>query len=124
MPVMVCMDGFILTHAYERIDMPTQDPVDGVKIGGLGIICFRPWLTAAVRYALADAERVVVPEKSLAVGLGYILVPCPRGWGHGSDATVRMARLAKETGLFPVFEAEHGVVNGVSKIRRLLPVEE
>ncbi len=23
-PVMVCMDGFILTHAYERVDVPTQ----------------------------------------------------------------------------------------------------
>jgi pyruvate ferredoxin oxidoreductase alpha subunit len=28
MPVMVCMDGFILTHAYERVDMPTQADVD------------------------------------------------------------------------------------------------
>jgi pyruvate ferredoxin oxidoreductase alpha subunit len=28
MPVMVCMDGFILTHAYERVDMPTQAEVD------------------------------------------------------------------------------------------------
>jgi pyruvate ferredoxin oxidoreductase alpha subunit len=27
-PVMVCMDGFILTHAFERIDIPTQDQVD------------------------------------------------------------------------------------------------
>ena len=27
-PVMVCMDGFILTHAYERIDIPAQDEVD------------------------------------------------------------------------------------------------
>lgn len=27
-PVMVCMDGFILTHAYERLDIPTQDEVD------------------------------------------------------------------------------------------------
>ena len=27
-PVMVCMDGFILTHAYERVDVPTQDQVD------------------------------------------------------------------------------------------------
>ena len=27
-PVMVCMDGFILTHAYERIDMPEQAQVD------------------------------------------------------------------------------------------------
>jgi pyruvate ferredoxin oxidoreductase alpha subunit len=28
MPVMVCIDGFILTHAYERIDMPSQADVD------------------------------------------------------------------------------------------------
>jgi pyruvate ferredoxin oxidoreductase alpha subunit len=28
LPVMVCMDGFILTHAYERVDMPTQAEVD------------------------------------------------------------------------------------------------
>jgi len=27
-PVMVCMDGFILTHAFERIDIPTQAQVD------------------------------------------------------------------------------------------------
>src|SRR5689334_8409835 len=28
MPVMVCMDGFILTHAYEEVDMPTAEQVD------------------------------------------------------------------------------------------------
>ena len=28
LPVMVCMDGFILTHAHERIDVPSQDQVD------------------------------------------------------------------------------------------------
>ena len=27
-PVMVCVDGFILTHAYERVDIPTQQQVD------------------------------------------------------------------------------------------------
>ena len=27
-PVMVCMDGFILTHAYDRVDIPTQEQVD------------------------------------------------------------------------------------------------
>lgn len=27
-PVMVCMDGFILTHAYERVDLPAQEDVD------------------------------------------------------------------------------------------------
>jgi len=27
-PVMVCMDGFILTHAYDRVDVPSQQDVD------------------------------------------------------------------------------------------------
>ena len=27
-PVMVCMDGFVLTHASERVDIPGQDEVD------------------------------------------------------------------------------------------------
>jgi len=28
LPVMVCMDGFILTHAYERMELPDQEQVD------------------------------------------------------------------------------------------------
>jgi pyruvate ferredoxin oxidoreductase alpha subunit len=28
LPVMVCMDGFVLTHAVERVDVPDQDAVD------------------------------------------------------------------------------------------------
>ena len=28
LPVMVCMDGFILTHAYDRVDLPEQAQVD------------------------------------------------------------------------------------------------
>jgi pyruvate ferredoxin oxidoreductase alpha subunit len=28
LPVMVCMDGFILTHAHERVDIPGQEQVD------------------------------------------------------------------------------------------------
>ena len=28
MPVMVCVDGFVLTHAFEPIDVPTQEQVD------------------------------------------------------------------------------------------------
>lgn len=28
LPVMVCMDGFVLTHAFERVDIPTQEEVD------------------------------------------------------------------------------------------------
>ena len=28
LPVMVCMDGFVLTHAVERVDVPEQEQVD------------------------------------------------------------------------------------------------
>src|SRR3954452_22465845 len=28
LPVMVCMDGFVLTHAHERVDVPSQEQVD------------------------------------------------------------------------------------------------
>src|SRR5271166_5284905 len=27
-PVMVCVDGFVLTHAFERVDVPSQEEVD------------------------------------------------------------------------------------------------
>jgi pyruvate ferredoxin oxidoreductase beta subunit len=54
----------------------------------------------------------------------HILVPCPLGWGSAACDTVRIARLATQTGLFPVFEAEHGEVVRVTKIRRPAPVTE
>ncbi len=171
LPVMVCMDGFILTHAYERVDIPTQEQVDaflppyeprqmldtsapvsigamvgpeaftevrylahekqmqalelvpkmaeefkaifgrdsgglvrtyrtedaetiviamgsvlgtikdtvdemrdaGVKIGVLGITSFRPFPLDAVRQAIQHVKRVVVLEKTFAVGIGGIL---------------------------------------------------
>jgi pyruvate ferredoxin oxidoreductase alpha subunit len=178
LPVMVCMDGFILTHAHERVDLPTQEQVDaflppyeprqvldpaepvtigamvgpeafsevkylahakqmqaldlipevaaefagefgrdsgglirpyraedadtivvalgsvlgtieetvdelrdeGVRIGALAIKSFRPFPLEEVRAALGGAERVVVLEKALAVGIGGIV-----------SANVRMA---------------------------------
>src|SRR6476619_735140 len=170
-PVMVCMDGFILTHAYERVELPEQetvdaflppfeprqvldpaDPVtigamvgpeaftevrylmhakqmqaldaipaiagqfaqafgrqsggplrpyrsadaetvvvalgsvlgtieevvdelraDGVRIGALGVTCFRPYPLEEIRAALQGAQKVVVLEKAFAVGLGGIV---------------------------------------------------
>jgi pyruvate ferredoxin oxidoreductase beta subunit len=74
---------------------------------------------------LRDLEYKV--DKAMGIrGARYIhiFVPCPLGWGSASSDTIRLARLAKESGLFPVFEAEHGEVTGVSKIRRPTPVEE
>ncbi|GAB3430827.1 thiamine pyrophosphate-dependent enzyme [Flindersiella endophytica] len=84
-----------------------------------------PYVATATVAELRDLEYKV--ERAMAVrGARYlhVLVPCPLGWGSESCDTIRIARLAKETGLFPVFEAEHGEVVSVSKIRRRAPVEE
>jgi pyruvate ferredoxin oxidoreductase alpha subunit len=171
LPVMVCMDGFVLTHAHERLEIPSQQQVDrflppyeprqvldpddpvsigamvgpeaftevrylaharqsqaleliphvaaefaetfgrqagglvhsyrttdartivvalgsvlgtiedvvdelrahGTSIGALGITSFRPFPLDAVRDALSAADRVVVLERALAVGVGGIV---------------------------------------------------
>ncbi len=172
-PVMVCVDGFILTHAYERVDIPEQKQVDeylpsfqprqvldpnrpisigamvgpeaftevrylehhkqlealkiiptlqkefhekfgrdsgglvsgyrtedadtlivalgsvngtiqdvvdemredGVLIGSVSICSFRPFPLAALREVLKKAKRVIMLEKSFAVGLGGVVDP-------------------------------------------------
>jgi pyruvate ferredoxin oxidoreductase beta subunit len=51
-------------------------------------------------------------------------VPCPLGWGAASCDTIRLARLAHETGIFPVFEGEGGEITAVSRIRHQVPVED
>jgi len=84
-----------------------------------------PYVATATVAELRDLEYKV--EKAMSIrGARYlhVFVPCPLGWGSASRDTIRVARLAKETGIFPVFEAEHGQVTGVSKIRRRTPVEE
>ncbi|BDI03496.1 thiamine pyrophosphate-dependent enzyme [Sphaerotilus microaerophilus] len=84
-----------------------------------------PYVATATVADLRDLEAKV--EKAMSIhGARYlhILVPCPLGWGAASHDTIRLARLARETGIFPVFEAEHGEVTAVTKIRRHVPVEE
>jgi pyruvate ferredoxin oxidoreductase beta subunit len=54
----------------------------------------------------------------------HIHVPCPLGWGSAPADTIKLARLAVETGLFPLFEAEHGEITGSTKIRHKVPVED
>ncbi len=84
-----------------------------------------PYVATATVADLRDLEAKVTRAMSIR-GARYIhiLVPCPLGWGAASNDTIRLARLAKETGIFPVFEAEHGELTSALPIRRQLPVEE
>jgi len=84
-----------------------------------------PYVATATVADLHDLEAKVTRAMSIR-GSRYIhiLVPCPLGWASASSDTVRIARLATQTGFFPVFEAEHGEVTGVTTIRRPAPVTE
>jgi pyruvate ferredoxin oxidoreductase beta subunit len=84
-----------------------------------------PYVATATIADLRDLEAKVAYAMSLR-GARYlhVLVPCPLGWGAESRETIRLARLAAESGLFPVFEAEHGELTHVRPIRRRASVEE
>lgn len=84
-----------------------------------------PYVATATVADLRDLEAKVEHAMSLR-GARYlhVLVPCPLGWGSASADTIKVARLAKESGIFPVFEAHDGEVSSVSKIRRRVPVED
>jgi len=84
-----------------------------------------PYVATATVAELRDLEYKVARAMEFR-GARYlhVLVPCPLGWGSPAAETIRLARLAKESGLFPVFEAEHGEIVDVSKIRRRVPVED
>jgi pyruvate ferredoxin oxidoreductase beta subunit len=84
-----------------------------------------PYVATATVAELRDLEAKV--ERAMEMrGARYlhVLVTCPLGWSCRASDTVKVARLAKETGLFPVFEATHGEVSAVSEIRHREPVEE
>ncbi len=84
-----------------------------------------PYVATATVADLHDLEAKVEHAMSLR-GARYlhIYVTCPLGFGCEARHSIKVARLVKETGLFPVFEAEHGDVVRVSKIRRRAPVED
>jgi len=98
MPVMVCMDGFILTHAYERVDMPAQaevdaflpvyeprqvlDPADPVSIGAM----VGPEAFMEVRY-LAHAKQNMALER-----IPEIAAEFAQRFGRNSGGLVRSYR--------------------------------
>jgi pyruvate ferredoxin oxidoreductase beta subunit len=84
-----------------------------------------PYVATATVADLRDLEAKVRRAMQLR-GARYlhVLVPCPLGWGTAAGDTIRVARLATESGFFPVFEAEHGDVVAATPIRRQVPVED
>jgi pyruvate ferredoxin oxidoreductase beta subunit len=66
--------------------------------------------TATVGYP-QDLQRKVKKAQSIK-GPKYLQVhtPCPLGWRHEPALTIEVAKLAVETGLFPLIEYENGLL--------------
>jgi len=84
-----------------------------------------PYVATATVDDFRDLQRKVKTALSIE-GPKYIhiLAPCPLGWGHHGELSVQICRLAKDTGIFPIYEIVDGKVTNVLKIPVKVPVEE
>ena len=69
-----------------------------------------PYVATACAGFPADLMRKVDKAKAMrGMRLVTLLVPCLDGWGVPEDHGIALARLAVESGVFPLYEVEHGV---------------
>ena len=54
----------------------------------------------------------------------HILSPCPTGWRYNGDLTIEIGKLAVQTGIFPLYEVEHGRYRLNADPPKLKPIEE
>ena len=104
---------------------PGNDFGQGKSVPLIAIAHQIPYVATASIANLHDLEEKVT--KAMAIhGARYIHihVPCPLGWGSETHLTVKLARLAVESGLYPLFEAEHGEITAHTAIRHKVPVAE
>jgi len=79
--------------------------------------------TASIGYP-SDLIKKVNRAKEIK-GTKFILIfsPCPTGWRYSPDMTIRIAKLATETGIFPLYEVEDGEKYLLNPGRTLKPVK-
>ena len=82
-----------------------------------------PYVATASAAFPPDIQRKV--KKALSIkGPKYlqIHVPCPLGWRHETNLTIQVAKLAVETGLYPLIEYDNGILTSRKIVPK--PVEE
>ncbi len=64
--------------------------------------------TASPAYPIDLYDKFVKAKKIRGTRYIHLYVPCPPGWAYPPKDTVKMGRLAVETGVSPLFEIENG----------------
>ncbi len=104
---------------------PGNDFGTGKNVPLIAMAHHIPYVATASVANLRDLEAKVT--RAMAIGGSryiHIHVPCPLGWGSDPADTIKVARMAVESGLYPLFEAEHGEITSRYKLRRRVPVTE
>ena len=80
--------------------------------------------TASIAYP-EDFNRKIHKAKAIrGFKFIYVLSPCPVGWRFSSELTIRLARLAVQTKLFPLYEVEDGERYTLNEEPEGVPVRE
>jgi len=84
-----------------------------------------PYAATATAGFLPDLVRKVEKAKALrGTRLLVLLVPCLDGWGVPEDQGIAVARLAVESGVFPLYEVEDGCRYTLNAPRKTRPVRD
>lgn len=80
--------------------------------------------TASVAYPNDYLKKLQKAKDTRGPSFIHIDTPCPTGWGHAGDQTIKIAKLAVETGIWHLSEYENGKVKMNVVPKQLKPVEE
>jgi len=117
--------AFARTNTTQAVgEVPGNLPGTGKNVPRIAMAHGIPYVATASIADLHDLEKKVAIAMSLE-GARYIHihVPCPLGWGSDPAHTMNVARMAVESGLFPLFEARSGRVVERTRIRHKVSVE-
>ncbi|MDD2215344.1 MAG: thiamine pyrophosphate-dependent enzyme [Eubacteriales bacterium] len=80
--------------------------------------------TASVGYMDDLAQKIKKAKQVSGMAYLHVCAPCPTGWGYSPCDTVKVAKLAVDTGLWNLYELEYGKVKITKRIMVRKPVEE
>jgi len=80
--------------------------------------------TACASYPFDLMDKVKKGAEVRGPAYVHILAVCPTGWRIPTDVTIEVGRLAVETGVFPLYEAENGIYKLNVDRPKLRPVAE
>ncbi len=80
--------------------------------------------TASIAYPFDFVEKLKKAADKKGPALIHIYAPCPVGWRTNSADTIRLARLAVQTGIFPLYEVDEGRHRLTLEVPFLKPIEQ